>query len=297
MGFTATLENRGFTPDTLLFYQPRPINWDGQQDVRIEAVSPAPTRQGLDPVFGNGLVYWSLGTQGPRAGESLPIRILFTYTAYEIHAAINPEQVRPYDKNRPLYRLYTRPEAFIESDDPQIVAISNQLAGDENNPYRLALRFYNYVIETAHYRLVGKGLLGARALLTNGEGECGDFSALFIALLRAKGIPARPVVGYWAITGTNQTHVWAEFYLEGIGWVPVDPTIGQHSASDQAYYFGNMDNQRVILEKGFNIPLDPPAPGNSLAPLMQGPYWWYWGSGDGSKMSLAVTGWNVTPLP
>ena len=79
---------------------------------------------------------------------------------------------------------------------------------------------YDYVVETAHYRLVGEGLLGAKALLSNDEGECGDFAALFIALCRAKGIPAGSVVGYWAITGVEQTHVWAEFYIEGIGWIP-----------------------------------------------------------------------------
>jgi hypothetical protein len=104
-------------------------------------------------------------------------------------------------------------------------------------------------------------------------------------------------VGYWAISGTEQTHVWAEFYLEGIGWVPVDPTIGQQSATDKKYYFGNMDNQRVILEKGFNIPFDPPAPDGYLAPLIQGPYFWFWGDGNGDNMSFEVTGWNVTQLP
>ena len=295
--FIATIKNDGFTLNKLLLYQPRPIVWNGQQDIDIEIVSPAPAKQGEDPVFGNGLYYWNINKEMPGIGESLQIIITFTYTAYEITANIYPNEIQPYDKKSPLYKLYTRPESFIESTDQQIVGIANQVASGEENPYLLAQKFYNYVVETAHYRLVGKGLLGAKALLTNGEGECGDFASLFIALSRAKGIPARSVVGYWAITGIEQTHVWAEFYIEGIGWIPVDPTIGQQSDSNKKYYFGNMDNQRVILEKGFNIPLDPPAPDNFLAPLMQGPSWWFWGDGDGNKINLVVTSWNVTYLP
>jgi hypothetical protein len=295
--FIAAVKNDGFALNKLLVYQPRPIDWDGQQDVTIETVSPASAKQGNDPVFGNGLYYWDVKNEMPGSGKSLQVKIKFSYTAYEITAKINPDDIQPYDKQSHLYKLYTRPEKFIESTDPQIVGIANQVAAGEENPYLLAQKFYNYVIATAHYRLVGKGLLGAKALLTNNEGECGEFASLFIALSRAKGIPARPVVGYWAITGTDQTHVWAEFYLEGIGWVPADPTIGQQSASKKAYYFGNMDNQRVILEKGFNIPLVPAAPDNYVAPLMQGPYWWFWGDGDGNKMSIEVTDWNVTNLP
>ena len=295
--FIATIKNDGFTLDKLLVYQPRPIAWDGQQDISVDLVSPASTKEGTDPTFGNGLYYWDVKGEKPEIGESLQVKIVFTYTAYEITANINPKEIQPYDKNSSLYKLYTRPEKFIELTNSQIVEIANQVAGSEENPYLLAEKFYNYVIQTAHYRLVGKGLLGAKALLTNGEGECGDYASLFIALARAKGIPARSIVGYWAISGTEQTHVWAEFYLEGIGWIPVDPTIGQQSASNKEYYFGNMDNQRVILEKGFNIPLDPPGPDDFLAPLIQGPYWWFWGNGDGDKMSLEVTSWNVTKLP
>ena len=294
--FVTTLKNNGFAPNKILIYQPRPIAWDGQQDVTIEVVSPKPSKEGTDPVFGNGLYYWNLNTM-PRVGESIPIKIQFTYTAYEIAAQVDPNNIPPYNKESPLYKLYTRPEQFIESNNPHIVDIANQVAGSEENPYLLARKFYDYVIENTHYRLVGQGLLGAKALLANGEGECGDYSALFIALARAKAIPARSVVGYWAITGIEQTHEWAEFYLEGVGWIPVDPTIGQQSASDKEYYFGNMDNQRVILEKGFNIPMNPPTDDNDIAPLMQGPYWWFWGDGDGNKMSLEVISWKVTTLP
>jgi transglutaminase-like putative cysteine protease len=294
--FVVTVRNRGFAINRLLVYQARPIDWDGQQDVQIESVSPTPAKQGNDPVHGNGVYFWEIRNR-PGIGDSLAFSFQFTYTAYEITAHINPDDIQPYQMNSGQYGLYTKSENFIEANDPHIMQLADQIAGEEKNPYLIARKVYEYVIRTARYELVGKGLLGAKALLGNGYGECGDYSALLIALLRAEGIPARPVVGYWAISGLEQTHVWAEFYLEDVGWVPVDPTIGQQSPSKEAYYFGGMDNQRVILHKGFNIAMDPPAPENFIAPLLQEPAWWYWGdSGDDSLVTIERTEWSVTAI-
>jgi transglutaminase-like putative cysteine protease len=76
-------------------------------------------------------------------------------------------------------------------------------------------------------------MLEARAL----RGKCADLNALFVALLRAEGIPARDVygirvapsaLGYASLgkAGGNVTtaqHCRAEFHLPSHGWVPADP--------------------------------------------------------------------------
>jgi transglutaminase-like putative cysteine protease len=231
----------------------------------------------------------------PRAADSVEFITRFSFTGYEINTEIDPEKVEAYNEDNPLFKLYTQPEAFVESNDKEIVEIANRVAGDETNPYKMARKFYDYVVDTARYKLLGEGLRGAKALVTSGIGECGDYSSLLIALLRAKGIPARPVVGYWAVSGIDQAHVWAEFYLEEVGWIPVDPTVGQDRQRD--YYFGNMDNQRVILNKGFNIRLIPSAPDDYVAPFLQVPSWWYWGSsGDENSVNLDHTAWRVKKI-
>ena len=76
---------------------------------------------------------------------------------------------------------------------------------------------------------------GALSALYNGSGVCEDYAALFVALCRAEGIPARLVNGYtdprgrgdvWNVAYgetfplTGFRHSWAEFYLEGLGWLP-----------------------------------------------------------------------------
>jgi transglutaminase-like putative cysteine protease len=295
--YVVTVYNEGFDLDELRVCQPRPIQWDGQAEVEIEEVSPSPTTEGLDLVFGNGMYYWQLLGE-PSRGGSTAFRIEFSVTAYETRTSIQPAEVQPYNKDDPLYARHTQSERFIMAADPLIVKTADELAGGETNPYLLARKFYDSVIDTADYQLLGQGLRGARELLTTGVGECGDYAALFVALCRAKGIPARPVVGYWAISGIEQTHVWAEFYVEPFGWIPVDPTVGQSEPAERDYYFGNMDNQRIILNKGFNIQLDPPGPEGFIAPFLQVPQWWFWGSGgDADAVRIERTSWEVTSVP
>ncbi len=293
----ATVTNGGFTLTKLQVYQPKPVNWDGQEKVTIEEVFPASAKVGKDPLNGNEMYYWHLANT-PGWGKNQDLKYRFTFTAFETRTAIDPDSVRAYKTLTADHRLYTKAEPLIESGDPQIIALADRIGGSETNPYLLARKYYDYVVANARYQLID-GLGGAKALLETGVGECGDYSALFIALARVKKIPARAVVGFWAISGTDQTHVWAEFFLEDIGWIPVDPTVGQserYKNGIQDYYFGNMDNQRVILSKGFNIKLDPPAPNGTVAALLQVPYWWYWGTGgDASTVSMEMTAWNVAP--
>src|SRR4051794_27860615 len=66
----------------------------------------------------------------------------------------------------------------------------------------------------------------ADEVVKRGDAECRGYTILFTALCRAAGIPARPVWGV-AMLPANQggyaSHNWAEVYITGAGWVPVDP--------------------------------------------------------------------------
>ncbi len=292
--YTVSIKNQGFSPTDIRLYLPVPSEWDAQKDLTITQISPEPKSNEADKKSGNVMAYWKLsGTPKKNASENFTLQ--FSLTAYETITNIDPAAIQPYKTDSEEYKAYTKAEKYIEVGDPKIIQLADQLAGDETNPYLQAKTFYDYIVKNAHYKLLGKGLNGAKYLLDTGNGECGDYSALFIALSRAKGIPARPVVGYWAISGNDQTHVWAEFYLEGIGWIPVDATIGQQSADKNAYYFGNMDNQRVVLSKGYNTTLVPAGPDGYIAPILQVPMWWFWGNGDANKIKMDRS-WTVSKV-
>jgi protein-glutamine gamma-glutamyltransferase len=66
------------------------------------------------------------------------------------------------------------------------------------------------------------------------QGFCEHFSAAFVVIMRMLDVPARIVTGYQGadpvlqdgdlIVRNNHAHAWAEIWLEGRGWVRVDPT-------------------------------------------------------------------------
>ncbi|HUA78788.1 MAG TPA: DUF3488 and transglutaminase-like domain-containing protein [Dyella sp.] len=71
-------------------------------------------------------------------------------------------------------------------------------------------------------------------LFNTHEGFCEHYASAFTILMRAAGIPARVVTGYqggyWNTIGqyllvrNSDAHAWSEVWLEGHGWVRVDPT-------------------------------------------------------------------------
>lgn len=70
------------------------------------------------------------------------------------------------------------------------------------------------------------------------RGYCVHFATAATVLLRAQGIPARYVEGYafdakaWEINEVRQdmAHAWVEYYVDGVGWVVLDPTPGTGGA-------------------------------------------------------------------
>jgi hypothetical protein len=66
------------------------------------------------------------------------------------------------------------------------------------------------------------------------RGFCGHFASAYATFMRAAGVPARVVTGYfgarWNPVGgyytirQSQAHAWTEIWLEGEGWTRVDPT-------------------------------------------------------------------------
>lgn len=78
-------------------------------------------------------------------------------------------------------------------------------------------------------------------LFESKEGYCAHFASAAVLILRYLGIPARYATGYAASPGEftpnadgtcsavvldRQAHAWAEIYLDGIGWIPVEMTPG-----------------------------------------------------------------------
>jgi transglutaminase-like putative cysteine protease len=71
-------------------------------------------------------------------------------------------------------------------------------------------------------------------LFNTRRGFCAHFASAFTTMMRAAGIPARVVTGYqggeynrfadYYIVRQSDAHAWSEVWLQGRGWVRIDPT-------------------------------------------------------------------------
>ncbi|MEJ7746307.1 MAG: DUF3488 and transglutaminase-like domain-containing protein [Luteimonas sp.] len=122
--------------------------------------------------------------------------------------------------------------------NPRTQALARQWRREAGNNDRVlverALRViraeFGYTLETS---LPGRHAVD-EFLFDQKAGYCEHFSSAFVVLMRAAGIPARVVTGYvggyrnplgdyWVVRNSD-AHAWAEVWLQGRGWVRVDPT-------------------------------------------------------------------------
>ena len=89
------------------------------------------------------------------------------------------------------------------------------------------------------------------------------YATIAVMMLRSFGIPARYVEGYlltsdeaaelapgqtYVLTDENN-HAWVEFYLDGVGWIPYDPTPGRTDEIEYTLPNGENGTGSDVLEK------------------------------------------------
>ncbi len=141
---------------------------------------------------------------------------------------------------------------MIESDDPDIVAEARRAVGgaaDRRAQAERLTRFVNGLLE----KKPTVSIPSAREVLRTRVGDCNEHTALFVAMARAVGIPARVAVGLVFVRGAFYYHAWPEVYLDAGArrglWLPVDPTLNEFPADATHIRLarGGLDKQTVIL--------------------------------------------------
>ena len=196
--------------------------------------------------------------------EPLTFAFEFTYC----HAAewfnIQEKTIQPYDTQSELYKTFTaeRLPHIVFSDS--IKLISRRIVGAETDPYRKMKKIFEWINTTFPWA-------GAREystlqnipqyVLENGHGDCGQVTLLLITLARHNGIPARWQSGFQMQPDNLNMHDWGEYFIEGVGWIPVDQSYGIKYFSDnddvKYFYTNGIDAYRWIVNSDFSQPLFP----------------------------------------
>src|ERR1039458_1047155 len=241
------------------------------------------------------------------SGTAVPVTITETFDLKrtEMRNPIDPKATRPLrDTERAALSRYLQPSTYVIVND-QIKTLAKSIVGSETNPVLQARKIYDWTLQNIDYWVKDPDHLKASPVgssdycLTNKTGNCTDFHSLFASLAIASGLPTRMIYGSLMKPTLNgiqvdaSYHCWLEFYAPNLGWLPLDVSpaniygkefpltdknkvlverttaTGYHGIdmSKVDYYFGNIDDRRVVWSVGRDLMMQPPqddGPVNSL---------------------------------
>jgi transglutaminase-like putative cysteine protease len=239
--------------NTLYLWIPRPVSSASQRNPEILS-------RNIEPYIENyrGVSLYRLRDLSAKTG--IGIALSYMVDVYAVETSLAPSQIRVprQDSQSSLISAYVAPSSLVPSDDSEVRRQAQIITGREQNPYLKAQRIYEWLLKNGNIQWESHSGNARDALL---EKRADPYTAalLFCALARAAGIPAQPVSGVLVDRApATFRHFWAEFWIDGAGWIPVDPALGAGAVppsfnlrqDHETYYFGSLDNQRVTFSRG-----------------------------------------------
>jgi transglutaminase-like putative cysteine protease len=232
--------------------------------------------------------------QDPK-GEEITIRETFAITRREILGNIDPAQTRPLtEAEKTAMAEELKSSTYVPVND-EMKALAAQIVGDEDNPIKVARKLYDWTLDNIDYWVKDPEHLKASSVgsteycLRTKTGNCTDFHSLYTSLARAAGLPSRIVYGSLLKPTLNgmdvdaSYHCWVQFYAPNLDWLTLDVAVadiyvsgvevneknaklmelttatGYQGADAKMvnYYFGNLDERRVVWSVGRDLTMAP----------------------------------------
>ncbi len=136
----------------------------------------------------------------------------------------------------PDYLSATR--KYPDQYNPQTIAFGKSLAQQFEDPIDIGNEVLKMFRQQEYVYTLRPPALGRDSvdefLFGTRRGFCEHFAGSFALIMRSAGVPARIVTGYqggefnqvgnYLIVRQSDAHAWTEIWIEGRGWVRVDPT-------------------------------------------------------------------------
>jgi transglutaminase-like putative cysteine protease len=251
----------------LRLWVPLPYEERYQGISKLKIESPVSYHIYRESEYGNRYAY--LLVDAAHARTPFDIRVSFHVQRFEHRVSMTS----PNDSQGVPTVSTTR---FLQPDhlvpiDGVIATVSADQTQGAALPLDKAHRIYEYVVASMHYDHDGTGWGQGDAVWACGSkhGDCTDFHSLFIGMARAAGFPARFEIGFPLPDGAHEStissyHCWAQFYVQGIGWIPIDASEAWKNKEKREFFFGATDQNRVMFSLGRDIRLNPPQAGDPL---------------------------------
>ncbi len=173
--------------------------------------------------------------------EIIGVPILAEYPTHDIYTAWQSRaDVINYDVRMAWTQLPVRVRRPVVTNypvTPPVLAMARQVAGNETDAIKQALRIESYLSTQFQYipnpAQLGRGMTVDDFLLRERRGHCEYFAAGMVALMTALNVPAHivggfyggklnPLTGYFVVR-REDAHSWVEVW-DGNGWRTFDPT-------------------------------------------------------------------------
>lgn len=163
------------------------------------------------------------------AGPTQHVKSTGPHTAEVTITSLDPEAPMCEGASGAATDADRQPSGMIQSDDPRIVEMAREAAGDRTTPGEIAIALEEFVSNKMRAkRSYSTAFASAADVARTLEGDCTEHAVLLAALARAAGIPARVAIGlvYSPADEGFAYHMWTEMLLSGC-WVPLDATLGE----------------------------------------------------------------------
>ena len=223
-------DGEAWTRDPSAMHRPTPVVEPRGTPVRYELT--------LEPTERRDLLVLDLPTTAPAqsrlngeltAVTAEPINNLVRYRGQSYPQARFDARLGDWERRSAL--------ALPAARNPRTVSLARRWAAETPDPMQLTQRFMALVESDFKYS-ISVPPLGFHAtdefLFDTRVGFCQHFSSAYAVFMRAAGVPTRVVTGYvgghynalgdyWLLKHKD-AHAWNEVWVEGRGWVRVDPT-------------------------------------------------------------------------
>ncbi len=257
--YRATVKDVPEGAKALDLWLPLPQTDRNQTIHRVTVDAPGPVTIGREGRFGNQCV--QVRAKPPDG----PLTVTLTIEATRTENAGGEEALTAEDRAG-----YLKAEPLVPLDGP-VRALAEEATRGLTTDDAKARAIYEKVTGMMKYDKTGTGRGRGDALFACDarRGNCTDFHALIIGMCRSVGIPARFAIGLPLPTarGLGEIpgyHCWAELYVKGRGWVPVDGSEAAKRPEKRGYYFGHHDEDRLEFSRGRHLTLVPDQRGERL---------------------------------
>lgn len=246
----------------------------------------------------------------PEDGMQLVVKIraeLFSRKLVSAHTygVAKPVALGPAERGH-----FLRAAGAFDHADPALgawIRAKGLQRADDEGEVVFARRVFQFLAKGFQYEYLGAQDRRAAHVFAVGKSDCGGLSVLFATILRGQGIPARILAGRWAqpskpgetVGGItyHQQHVIAEFYAQGIGWIPADVSsaVLHDRSPERLNHFGNDRGDFLTFHYDSDLAIDTGAFGVRTVDYLQSAAFWI--TGRGRPDTQTVENWEVESTP